>query len=138
MGPTQSIHKPKPPTKHGAPSRQQVVQAWAQQDAAKANVQDAAAQVAAAEKTINGMRREAQLGQRTTFDVLNAQQGLVNARVALINAQHDRVVASYALLATTGGLSAQSLGLPTPAYDPATHYVQVRDSWIGVRTPDGR
>ncbi len=53
------------------------------------------AQVAAAEIALNGVREEARVGQRTTLDVLNAQQDLVNARVALVTAQRDRVVASY-------------------------------------------
>ena len=74
----------------------------------------------------------------TTLDVLNAQQELVNARVALVSAQRDRVVASYTLLASVGRLSPQILGLRVPTYDAAVHYHQVRDSWAGVRTPDGR
>ena len=84
------------------------------------------------------MREEARVGQRTTLDVLNAQQELVNARVALVSAQRDRVVASYTLLSAVGRLSPQVLGLRAPVYDPKVHYHQVRDSWAGVRTPDGR
>ena len=84
------------------------------------------------------MRAEAQAGQRTTIDVLNAQQELVTARVALVTAQRDRVVASFTLLASVGRLSVPVLGLKVPAYDPMVHYQQVRDSWIGVRTPDGK
>jgi outer membrane protein len=48
------------------------------------------------------------------------------------------VVASYSLLSATGRLSVAVLGLQVPIYDPMTHYQQVRDSWFGVRTPDGR
>ena len=96
------------------------------------------AQVNAAEIALNGVREEARVGQRTTLDVLNAQQELVNARVALVTAQHDRVVASYTLLAAVGGLSMPRLGLNVTIYDPQVHYQQVRDAWIGVRTPDGR
>jgi outer membrane protein len=70
--------------------------------------------------------------------VLNAQQALVNARVALVTAQHDRVVASYSVLSAVGGLSPQILGLPIEVYDPTVHYQQVRDAWGGVRIPDGR
>ncbi len=92
----------------------------------------------AAEIALNGVREEARVGQRTTLDVLNAQQELVNARVALVTAQHDRVVASYTLLAAVGGLAMQRLGLNVTIYDPQVHYQQVRDAWIGVRTPDGR
>jgi outer membrane protein len=70
--------------------------------------------------------------------VLNAQQELVNARVALVTAQRDRVVASYTLLASVGRLSAQVLSLAVPIYDPRIHYHQIRDPWLGVRSPDGR
>ena len=119
-------------------ARATVVQSWGQLDAAKAQIEATTAQVNAAEIALNGVREEARVGQRTTLDVLNAQQELVNARVALVTAQHDRVVASYTLLAAVGGLSMQHLGLNVMVYDPLVHYQQVRDAWIGVRTPDGR
>ena len=115
-----------------------VVQFWGQLDAAKAQIQATQAQVTAAEIALNGVREEARVGQRTTLDVLNAQQELVNARVALVTAQRDRVVASYSLLAAVGGLYVQTLGLKAPVYDPIVHYEQIRDSWTGVRNPDGR
>ncbi len=119
-------------------ARETVVASWGQLDAAKAQIEATTAQVNAAEIALNGVREEARVGQRTTLDVLNAQQELVNARVALVTAQHDRVVASYSLLAAVGGLSMQHLGLNVLIYDPQVHYQQVRDAWIGVRTPDGR
>ncbi len=118
--------------------QQSVTQAWGQLQAAKAQIQATEAQVAATEIALNGVREEARVGQRTTLDVLNAQQDLVNARVALVTAQRDRVVASYTVLAATGALSPQVLGLKVETYDPVVHYHQIRDSWIGVRTPDGR
>jgi outer membrane protein len=118
--------------------RQSIVQAWGQLEAAKANIEATQAQVQAAEIALNGVREEARVGQRTTLDVLNAQQELVNARVALVSAQRDRVVASYTLLAAVGRLSPQVLGLRVPVYDANVHYQQVRDVWAGVRTPDGR
>jgi len=119
-------------------TRANVVTAWGQLTAGKAQVSSAQAQVTASEIALNGVREEAKAGQRTTLDVLNAQQALVNARVALVTAQHDRVVASYSVLNTVGRLSPQVLNLPTTVYDPSVHYHQVRDSWAGVRTPDGR
>jgi outer membrane protein len=118
--------------------QQTVTQAWGQLLAAKAQIEATTAQVTATEIALNGVREEARVGQRTTLDVLNAQQALVNARVALVTAQRDRVVASYTLLAATGGLSPQILKLRIQTYDPVVHYHQVRDSWFGVRTPDGR
>lgn len=118
--------------------QQTVTQAWGQLQAAKAQIESTQAQVAAAEIALNGVSEEARVGQRTTLDVLNAQQDLVNARASLVTAQRDRVVASYTVLAAVGSLSPQILGLGVPNYDPVVHYHQVRDSWVGVRTPDGR
>jgi outer membrane protein len=119
-------------------TRANVVTAWGQLVAGKAQVASAQSQVTASEIALNGVREEAKAGQRTTLDVLNAQQALVNARVALVTAQHDRVVASYSVLNSVGRLAPQVLGLATNIYDASIHYQQVRDSWYGIRTPDGR
>jgi outer membrane protein len=119
-------------------TRANVVQAWGQLQATKAQVAAAERQGDASERALTGVRNEALAGQRTTLDVLNSQQALVNARVSLITAQHDRIVASYNLLSAVGRLSAEVLALPVSIYDPSVHYHQVRDSWIGLRTPSGQ
>ena len=118
-------------------TRANTVTAWGQLVAGKAQVASAQSQVTASEIALNGVREEAKAGQRTTLDVLNAQQALVNARIALVTAQHDRVVASYSVVNSIGRLSPQVLNLSTTTYDASVHYHQVRDSWFGVRTPDG-
>jgi outer membrane protein len=118
-------------------ARADLVTAWGQLLAGKAQVVAAQSQVDASEIAYLGTTKEAQVGQRTVIDILNAQQTLVNARVVLVTAQHDRVVASYAVLSAIGRLSPQVLHLSTPTYDPSVHYQQVRDNWVGVRTPDG-
>jgi outer membrane protein len=119
-------------------TRADTVTAWGQLVAGRAQVASAESQVTASEIALAGVRQEATVGQRTVLDILNAQQALVNARIALVTAQHDRVVASYAVLSAVGRLSPQVLDLPTSIYDPGVHYQQVRDNWFGVQTPDGR
>src|SRR6201981_1520958 len=119
-------------------TRANTVTAWGQLVAGKAQVSSSQSQVTASEVALNGVREEAKAGQRTTLDVLNAQQALVNARVALVTAQHDRVVASYSVLSAIGRLSPQVMNLPTNTYDPSVHYQQIRDAWFGLRTPDGK
>jgi outer membrane protein len=118
--------------------RANVTQYWGQLEATKAQTEAADRQVRYSESALTGVRNEAKVGQRTTLDVLNALQALLNARVNLISAQHDRVVTSYTVLSAVGRLSPTVLGLPAQIYDPGVHYQQVRDSWFGVRTPDGR
>lgn len=118
--------------------RANVVSSWGVYQNARAVIQAQQAAVRAAEIALNGVREEAKVGQRTTLDVLNAQQALLNTRVNLVTAQRDRVVGSYAVLASSGVLSAEKLGLAVEAYDPTIHYDQVKDKWIGLRTPDGR
>jgi outer membrane protein len=119
-------------------ARVDIIQAWAQLQAAKAQVVASVRQNDASERALNGVRNEAITGLRTTQDVLNAEQALVSARQNLIVAQHDQVVASYSLLSAVGRLSAHTLSLPTPVYDPMVHYHAVRDSWIGLRAPSGQ
>jgi len=118
--------------------RAAVVSTWGQLDTAKAVILSSQAAVKAAEIALNGIREEARVGQRTTFDVLTAQQTLLNARVALVTAQRDRVVASYNVLSSIGKLTAGNLNLAVTTYDPTIHLDQVKDKWYGLRTPDGR
>jgi outer membrane protein len=113
-----------------------VTTVWGQLEAAKAQILATQAQVASAEIALNGVREEARVGQRTTLDVLNAQQELVNARTALVTAQHDRVVASTPC-SPRSGVELQARH-QHPTLRPNAAYEQIRDAWIGVRNPDGR
>ncbi|MEI9932408.1 MAG: hypothetical protein WDM89_18180 [Rhizomicrobium sp.] len=65
------------------------------------------------------------------LDVLNAEQELLNAQVALVSSQRNAVVAAYQVLASGGGLTAKSLGLRVKLYDPLEHYNEDASAWIG-------
>jgi outer membrane protein len=119
-------------------TRTAVVSAWVSNEGTKVALTAAESEVRAAGIALQGVRREAAGGQRTTIDVLNAQQDLTNARTRLIQSQRDRVIASYTLLSAVGRLDVQVLKLETPDYLPEVHYHQVRDAWHGVRTPSGQ
>ena len=119
-------------------ARTAVVSAWVSNEGTKVALTAAESEMRAADVALQGVRREAQGGQRTTIDVLNAQQDLTNARTRLIQAQRDRVIASYTLLSAVGRLDVHTLKLDTSDYLPEVHYHQVRDAWHGVRTPSGQ
>jgi outer membrane protein len=119
-------------------TRAAVVSAWWLFAVSPAVIKSSKAQVDAAAVALEGVREEAKVGQRTTLDVLNAQQTLLNARVQLVTAEHDQVVASYSLLSQVGRMSTANLGVAVAQYDPRVHFDQVKDKWIGLRTPDGK
>ena len=119
-------------------ARTAVASAWVTNEGTKVALAAAESEVRAANVALQGVRREAEGGQRTTIDVLNAQQDLTNARSRLIQGQRDRVIASYTLLSAVGRLDVHVLNLNTPDYLPEVHYHQVRDAWHGVRTPSGQ
>jgi outer membrane protein len=119
-------------------ARTAAIGAWVSNEGAKTAVSAAEAEVRGAAVALQGVQREAAGGQRTTVEVLNAQQDLIQAKARLIGAQRDRVIASYALLSAVGRLDVKTLGLKTPDYLPEVHYHQVRDAWHGLRTPDGK
>jgi outer membrane protein len=119
-------------------SRTAVVSAWVTNEGTKVALRAAESEVKAADIALQGVRKEASGGQRTTIDVLNAQQDLTSARSRQIVAQRDRVIASYTLLSAVGRLDVHTLNLDTPEYQPEVHYHQVRDAWHGLRTPSGK
>ena len=114
-----------------------IVSSWGNVEASRANIAASEAEVRAAEIALAGVREEARVGQRTTLDVLDAQQDVVDARSRLVQAQRDRVVASYSLLSAVGRLGPKPLALPVREYKPEIHYEIVRDKWFGLRTPAG-
>jgi outer membrane protein len=118
--------------------RQAVVASWGLNEAAVGVVRAARASVSANEVALTGVREEAKVGQRTTLDVLNAQQALLSARTTLVQAEHDQVVDSYQLLSAIGRLNIPTLGLAVAEYDPRVHFDQVKSRWIGLRTPSGQ
>lgn len=118
--------------------RASVISAWGQLTASRAVIVAAEAQRNASQIALSGVIEEQRVGQRTTLDVLNAQQELQDARVNLVSARRDQVVAAFALASAVGKLNAQRLGLSSQIYQPEEHYEQVRDKWFGLRTPDGR
>ena len=105
---------------------QNVGNAWAQLSVARATSAASTQQVSAAEVAFRGVREEATLGARTTLDVLDAEQELLDARASLLSAQIDELRAGYFLLATMGLLTAEQLNLNVPSYDPAAYYNLVK------------
>jgi len=106
--------------------------AWSNYVTADASIASNQLQVTANESAYTGVRREQEVGGRTVLDVLNAEQELLNAQVALVTAQHNTVVAAYALLASSGHLTARDLGLKVRLYNPIEHYDEDHAKWFGL------
>lgn len=85
-------------------------------------------QVSAAQLAFDGVREEANAGSRTTIDVLNAEQDLLDARANRVSAQADVVLASYGVLYAMGLLNASHLNLDVTQYDVEAHYNLVADA----------
>lgn len=106
--------------------RQNVGNAYAQLQSADAQIQATDQRIRAARVAFRGVREEATLGARTTLDVLNAEQALLNAQAARIAAEADRYVAAYSVLAAKGQLTATGLRLGVQQYDPTAYYNLVK------------
>jgi outer membrane protein len=113
-------------------STETAIRAFQQLQSARARLVSLAAQVTAAGVALDGVRQEAQVGSRTTLDVLNAEQELLDAQVQVVSARRDVVVSHYALLAEIGQLTARQLRLPVVFYDDEQYYKNVRDAWVGL------
>ena len=109
--------------------------AWDQYRAATGQIRSTQASVRANEIALEGVRQEAYVGSRTTLDVLNAEQELLNSRVSYVRAQRDEFVAAYNLVSATGKLTARDLALGVNVYDEERYYDKVGGSkFIGFDT----
>lgn len=111
---------------------EEATQAWETLVSAQAQVTAFEEEARSTEIALDGVEQEAQAGLRTVLDVLDAEQEYLDARVNLVSAMRDEVVASYALLAAVGGLTAGNLGLAVETYDPSLHYHMVRNKVWGL------
>lgn len=107
---------------------QNVGNAWAQLAVARSSITAYDEQIRAAKTAYTGVQEEAKLGSRTTLDVLNAEQLLLDARASRVTAGTSEYVAVYQLLASMGLLTAKHLGLGVPSYDPTAYYNAVKSA----------
>ena len=117
---------------------QEVGEAYANLAVSVASIDAFDRQVRAAQLALEGVREELQLGARTTLDVLDQEQEVLDARTSRVSAEVDRYLAVYQILDATGLLTAERLGLAVPVYDPAAYYNAVKDAPGTYVSPEGK
>lgn len=110
--------------------RQATAIAWANMRVSRASINAATLQIEANQIAYDGIEEEMRLGARTTLDLLDAEQDLLEAKSNLASARRDRYVAGFNLLSAMGLLNVTSLNLGIPAYDPNVNFNRVRNAPI--------
>ncbi|MEM7493284.1 MAG: TolC family outer membrane protein [Pseudomonadota bacterium] len=110
--------------------RAQVAQAFFGNRAATKAIEASLRQVEAAEIAFDGAQEELRVGVRTTLDVLDQEQQLLEAQLSLISAERDAYVAAHQLLRAMGALELDRLNLDVEAYDPDAYGDFVRRNWL--------
>lgn len=121
----------------GLQIKQDVGDSYANLRAARASSVAGREAVRAATVAFEGVREEAQLGARTTLDVLDAEQQLLDAQADLISSNADVVIAAYSVLAAIGELTVKDLNLGVQTYDPAAYYNLVKTAPV-PSSPQGQ
>ena len=111
--------------------------AYARFAIASAQIEASDQRINAAQLAFDGIREEASLGARTTLDVLDAEQNLLEARISRIEAQSGLYAAAYGILAASGLLSVGHLQLPVPEYDAAAYGAAFSGGQPRVMSPQG-
>lgn len=117
---------------------QNVGVAWSDLAVAAAQLEASDGQIRAASVAYRGVREEATLGARTTLDVLNAEQELLDAQAGRISAYTDYYVATYGVLREMGLLTAEHLKLNVVIYDPQAYYNAVKGAPVRKVSPQGQ
>ena len=117
-------------------TRRQVIQAalssWETLAAARSTIQSTRAAIRANEIALEGTQREAVVGSRTTLDVLNAEQALLQSRSTLVQNLASLITSSYGVANAIGRLTARDLNLNVPLYDDKAYYLAVHDRLFGT------
>lgn len=114
----------------------EVESAWTELATARAAIVSERQRVAAAQLAFEGVREEALVGSRTTLDVLDAEQELLDARVRLVEALRSEYVAGYTLLAAVGGLTVADLGVDAVIYDPLISFERNNERLVGFEATE--
>lgn len=113
-----------------------VISAWSSLQNANAQIESANTAVASGELSLDGVVQSRDVGQATTLDVLNAQSELTSIREGLIQANAAKVIASFALVAATGHLTAADLSLDVEVKTGEEYIAKVEDVWQELRALD--
>ena len=111
--------------------------AWESLQTARARKRSFDAQVTANMIALEGVEREASVGSRTVLDILDAEQELLNAKVSLVRAERDEIVAIFQVKEAMGRLTTRQMNLSVDFYDPEAHYREVRGQWFGGSSTGG-
>lgn len=112
---------------------QAVANAWSGIEVARAQISAIDLQIQAAQSAYDGTREEAELGARTTLEVLDAERELLQAKSDRTSAEANLQVAFYSLLASMGLLTAENLKLGVPIYDPEAYYNVVKNAPLSAQ-----
>ena len=83
----------------------QIISSWSSLAAARNRMNSTRVQITAAGEALQGIRNEEKVGQRTVLDVLDAEQELLGAKVAMTRVRGDYFIAYYQLLAAIGHMN---------------------------------
>lgn len=111
---------------------EQAISSWETYAAARSTIDSSKAEIRSNQVALEGVQREAIVGSRTTLDVLNAEQALLQSQVTLVQNLASLVTASYSVASAAGRLTAHDLALPVQYYDETAYYNAVKNKWIGT------
>lgn len=113
--------------------KESVISAWSTLQNASSQIESAQSAVASNQLVVDGTIQERDVGQKTTLDVLNAQADLTSSRESLITARSTKMIAAFSLLAASGKLSPEVLGLRVAMHSADGYIANVEDVWAELR-----
>ena len=81
---------------------------------------------------LDGLKQEFQLGERTTLDVLDGEQELLESELDLIKAYKDYFISYYEVMFFIGKLNAKDLSLNVEIFDDKKNYNKVKKRWLDI------
>ena len=81
---------------------------------------------------LDGLSQELQLGERTTLDLLDGEQELLESELDLVKAYRDYFISYYRLLFFLGNLNAKDLNLDVKLFDETKNFRNIKGKWLDI------
>lgn len=107
-----------------------VLESWKLLKMAQDEMSSRQAEIEATKRARDGVREEARMGERTTLDILDADQEVIGAETDYVRARYNAMMAQFSLARSLGLFTPEGVGMGAMAYDPGDHYRRAGNKWF--------
>ena len=110
----------------------QIVESWSAYNSSESKIDAYKEQIEANKKFLEGLKQELFLGERTTLDILDGEQELLESSVNLVKSYQEYFNSYFEILSYLGNLNPEYLNLDVEIFDDEKNFREVKYKWLDL------